>query len=203
MNLINDEKDRRKIEELVATNRLLTDLTEAGSWTINFAPDGSVASVQWGDGLRRLLGYTDLRDFPNELESFMRGIHPEDRDAFIGGIRASILDENITRTAGYDCRYFKKDGSVRWFRSKGMLSHRLDNHIRKMMHIDNHICDPTIHHFIQSIVQQCFPLIFHQSFRSVSRKRIQPCAQTRRKNKTSNVHSTICIYESAKVTKRC
>ena len=122
MNLINDEKDLRKIEELAATNRLLTDLTEAGSWVINFEPDGSVASVQWGNGLRRLLGYTDLRDFPNELESFMRGIHPEDRDAFIGGISASIHDENIMRTAGFDCRYFKKDGSVRWFRSKGMLS---------------------------------------------------------------------------------
>ena len=71
MNSVNNEKDMRKIEELTATNRLLTDLTEAGSWTINFASDGSVASVQWGDGLRRLLGYTDLHDFPNELESFM------------------------------------------------------------------------------------------------------------------------------------
>ena len=122
MNLVNDEKNTRKIEELVATNRLLTDLTEAGSWTINFAPDGSVASVQWGDGLRRLLGYTDLHDFPNELESFMRGIHPEDRDMFIGSISASIHDESIMRTTGFDCRYFKKDGSVRWFRSKGMLN---------------------------------------------------------------------------------
>ena len=121
MNSINDEKDMR-IEEQAATIRLLTDLTEAGSWVINFRPDGSVASVQWGDGLRRLLGYTDLRDFPNELESFVRGIHPEDRDAFIGGISASIHDENIMRTAGFDCRYFKKDGSVRWFRSKGMLN---------------------------------------------------------------------------------
>ena len=121
MDRIYDEKDMR-IEEQAATNRLLTELTEAGSWVINFAPDGSVASVQWGDGLRRLLGYTDLNDFPNELESFIRGIHPEDRDAFIGGIRDSIHDENITRTAGYDCRYYKKDGSVRWFRSKGMLS---------------------------------------------------------------------------------
>ena len=98
MNSVNNEKDMRKIEELTATNRLLTDLTEAGSWMINFMPDGSVASVQWGDGLRRLLGYTDLHDFPNELESFMRGIHPEDRDTFIGGISASIHDENIMRT---------------------------------------------------------------------------------------------------------
>ena len=113
---------RKKTEELVATNRLLTDLTEAGSWTINFAPDGSVSSVRWGDGFRRLMGYTGPDDFPNELESFMRGIHPEDRDLFTGGLTAPIFDEGTMKTAGYDFRFFKKDGSVRWFRSKGMLS---------------------------------------------------------------------------------
>ena len=122
MNSVNNEKDMRKIEELTATNRLLTDLTEAGSWMINFTPDGSVASVQWGDGFRRLMGYTDLHDFPNELESFLRGIHPEDRDIFTRGLTAGIFDEDTMRTAGYEFRYFKKDGSVRWFRSKGMLS---------------------------------------------------------------------------------
>ncbi len=118
----NDEKDMRIIEEQAATIRLLTDLTEAGSWVINYAPDGSVASVQWGNGFRRLMGYTDLRDFPNELESFLRGIHPEDVDLFNGGFTARFFDEDIMRTAGYDFRFFKKDGSVRWFRSKGMLS---------------------------------------------------------------------------------
>ena len=80
--MTNDEKNRNIIEEQAATNRLLTDLTKAGSWIINFAPDGSVTSVQLGDGFRKLMGYTDLQDFPNELESFIRGIHPEDRDLF-------------------------------------------------------------------------------------------------------------------------
>ena len=120
--MINDEKDLRKTEELAAANRLLTDLTEAGSWTVNFAPDGSVSSVQWGDGFRRLLGYTGLRDFPNELEPFMRGIHPEDRDLFIGVLSAGIFDQDTLKTSEYDFRFFKKDGSVRWFRSKGLLS---------------------------------------------------------------------------------
>ena len=104
MNSVNNEKDMRKIEELTATNRLLTDLTEAGSWMINFTPDGSVASVQWGDGFRRLMGYTDLHDFPNELESFLRGIHPEDRDIFTRGLTARIFDEDTMRTAGYEFR---------------------------------------------------------------------------------------------------
>ena len=77
MNRINDEKDKRIIEEQAATIRLLTDLTKAGSWIVNFAPDGSAASVQWGDGFRRLMGYSDKNDFPDEMESFIRGIYHE------------------------------------------------------------------------------------------------------------------------------
>ena len=48
MSCINDEKDKNIIEEQTATIRLLTDLTRAGSWVINYAPDGAVSSVQWG-----------------------------------------------------------------------------------------------------------------------------------------------------------
>ena len=46
MNRINDEKVREIMEEQAATNRILTDLTKAGSWVINLAPDGSPTSVQ-------------------------------------------------------------------------------------------------------------------------------------------------------------
>ncbi|MBQ3965184.1 MAG: response regulator [Firmicutes bacterium] len=117
-----DEQDRQIIEEQAARIRLLTDLTKAGSWVLNYAPDGSLASVQWGDGLRRLMGYHDKNDFPDSIESFERGIHPDDRDALIGDLTASIYDEAIMSTTGYDFRFRKKDGSVRWFRSKGVLS---------------------------------------------------------------------------------
>ncbi len=79
MNRKNDEKDRNIIEEQAATIRLLTDLTKAGSWVVNYAPDGSLSSVQWGDGFRRLMGYSAQNDFPNVIESFTRGIYPEDR----------------------------------------------------------------------------------------------------------------------------
>lgn len=153
MNPINDEKNTRRIEELAATNRLLTDLTEAGSWTINFAPDGSVASVQWGDGFRRLMGYTDLRDFPNEMESFMRGVHPEDRDLFIGGLTARIFDEDTMRTAGYDFRFFKKDGSVRWLRSKGMLSRDSEGRLLQYRGVTIDITNEKVHDALYAELQ--------------------------------------------------
>ena len=121
MDRINDEKDRQ-IEEQAAKIRLFTDLTSAGSWVINYAPDGSVASVQWGDGFRRLRGYSDHSDFPDEIESFERGIYPVVRGALIAVMTASVFDKNIISTTGYDFRFCRKDGSVRWFRSKGILS---------------------------------------------------------------------------------
>ena len=121
MNGINDEKDRRIIEEQSVTIRLLTDLTKAGSWVINYAADGSVASVQWGDGFRRLMGYSDRSDFPDEIESFVRGIHPEDREVFIGDTTVNASNEDIMCKKGYEFRFRRKDGSTRWFRSKGIL----------------------------------------------------------------------------------
>jgi len=122
MSWINDENDRQLIEEQAATIRLLTDLTKAGSWVINYAPDGSLASVQWGDGFRRLMGYSDQNDFPNEIEPFARGVYSEDADAFIDDMTAGAFDENIMSTTGYDFRFRRKDGSIHWFRSKGILS---------------------------------------------------------------------------------
>ena len=94
MSLIDDEKDMH-IKEQAATIRLLTDLTEAGSWVINFAPDGSLASVQWGDGLRRLMGYSNQSGFPNEFDSFIRGIYPDDRDVLLQKRLPAFLTQTL------------------------------------------------------------------------------------------------------------
>ena len=126
MNGTNEKTEREIIKEQAATIRLLTDLTDAGSWIINYAPDGSLKSVEWGDGLRRLMGYTDQNDFPNSTEPIIRGLHPEDKEIILRGIHTGVFDENIMRTAGYDFRFFKKDGTVRWFRTRGMLTRDAD-----------------------------------------------------------------------------
>ena len=122
MSWINDEKDQKIIKEQAATIRLFTDLTKAGSWVINYTPDGSVRSVQWGDGFRRLMGYKDQSDFPNEIESFVRGVYPEDRESLFRDMNASAFDAKIMSTTGHEFRFCRKDGSVRWYRSMGILS---------------------------------------------------------------------------------
>ena len=64
-----------------------------------------MASVQWGDGFRRLMGYHDQSDFPNKLESFMRGVHPEDRDNLFCDINADAFDETIMGTTEHEFRF--------------------------------------------------------------------------------------------------
>ena len=122
MSCTGDEKDRDLIEEQAATIRLFSELTKAGSWVIDYAPDGSVASAQWDDSFRRLMGYRDRSDFPNTIESFMRGVYPDDRDDLFRDMKADAFDENTMSTAGHEFRFCGKDGSVRWYRSVGILS---------------------------------------------------------------------------------
>ena len=118
----NTERYKKVIEEQSATIRLLTDLARAGSWVINFAPDGTVTSVRWGDGFRRMLGYTDINDFPDELNAFLRGIYPEDRSVFPEVVTARSIDEKIMGDEGYEFRFCRKDDTVRWYRAMGRLT---------------------------------------------------------------------------------
>lgn len=56
-----------------------------------------MVSVQWGDGFRRLMGYRDQSDFPNELESFVRGVYPEDRDTLFRDLDPGAFDEDAMK----------------------------------------------------------------------------------------------------------
>ena len=116
-----DLQTRRIIEEQTATIRLLTDLTKAGSWVIRYSTDGSIASVQWGNGFRRLMGYTDQSDFPDEIGVFLESIHPEERDAFVRRVTESVFDRTVDQSEGIDFRFRRKDGSFRWYRSMGRV----------------------------------------------------------------------------------
>jgi PAS domain S-box-containing protein len=120
MDLISDGKNMRIIEEQAATLGLITDLIKAGSWVISFAPDGSLASVKWGDDFCRMLGYS-RRDFPDNLDSFLSCIHPDDRDAFIDYISADVSDETVNEPSNFEFRVCRKNRSIQWLRSRKLL----------------------------------------------------------------------------------
>ena len=119
---ISDIQTRRIIEEQKGTIRLLTDLTRAGSWVIRYSTEGRITSAQWGNGFRRLMGYTDQSDFPDEIGVFLESIHPEERDAFVRRVTESVFDRTVDQSEGIDFRFRRKDGTFRWYRSMGRVT---------------------------------------------------------------------------------
>jgi PAS domain S-box-containing protein len=69
-----------------------------------------------------MLGYTDINDFADEMDNFFRGVYPEDRGIFPEIVTASSLDEKILTNEGYEFRFYRKDGTVRWYRAMGRLT---------------------------------------------------------------------------------
>ena len=120
-NRISAIQTRRIIEEQAATICLLTDLTKAGSWVIRFAAEGCISSVQCDDGFRRLMGYSDQIDLPDDLSVLQEKIHPEDRDMLIRKMAGSIFDSSAVQTVKNDFRFRRKDGSFSWCRSRGRI----------------------------------------------------------------------------------
>jgi methyl-accepting chemotaxis protein len=81
----------------------------------------------WSAEFRRLMGFTDDRDFPNLVNSWSDRLHPDDAPPTFAAFAASLEPGS----KGYDVTYRLKvkDGSYRWFRATGGAVHK-DGQVR-------------------------------------------------------------------------
>lgn len=102
----------------------LSRYSGVGLWRL-VLENGDVASpgtvVEWSHEWRRLLGYDpdDVVGYPNKLEPWTNGIHPEDLERAVGDVN-NWLDDRTGQTK-YDSLYRlkTKSGAYRWFRGVG------------------------------------------------------------------------------------
>lgn len=96
-------------------------LTE-GPWDVTLA-NGDIndpkTKIWWSDNMRRLFGFQNERDFPNELNSWVERIHPDDLSAVVKNLNESLEDRTgkIAYDIEFRCRV--KDGQYRWFHTLG------------------------------------------------------------------------------------
>ena len=115
---------QRKAIAIIENNH---EALKSANWLIEFDPVGNVDNVNWSDGLRHILGYTDANDFPDTLEAVVSLIHPEDR--MEGGkylweiLRGYDNDVNIV---DHEIRIKTKDRGSVWFRVYARLYRRND-----------------------------------------------------------------------------
>ena len=120
---ITDEKQKAvELDAALVRFDLVNQSASEGLWDMVYPADGNIGPQTpfwWSDQFRKLLGYTDERDFPNVLDSWGSLLHANDKDITFAAFTAHLLDK--TGKTPYDREYqlLMKSGEYRWFRARG------------------------------------------------------------------------------------
>ncbi|ACU35905.1 PAS domain-containing protein [Actinosynnema pretiosum subsp. pretiosum] len=101
---------------------LMIKASDIGLWDMSVVagdPVNAGNEFWWSDHLRKMLGFTDERDFPNVLDSWASRLHPDEKDSVLGAFAAHLNDR--TGRIPYDIEYRlkRKTGEYRWYRASG------------------------------------------------------------------------------------
>ena len=102
--------------------RLASDALGVALWDMNVVdgdPINPNNKFTWSDDFRRMIGFSNEKDFPNILSSWSDRLHPEDKDRTLNAFAAHLTDR--TGRTPYDLTYrlMCKNGRYRFFHAFG------------------------------------------------------------------------------------
>ena len=91
MSRIEEEKDRRIIEEQAATLDTIHEMLGSGKWTMDFDKTGMMTQVKWSNEFRRMVGYNGV-----EAARRIRAMSRADAKSIpIIALTANAFDEDV------------------------------------------------------------------------------------------------------------
>lgn len=154
-----DEQKKKEIEQQKALKiyadrakenlDIVNELFVSGFWYEEFNEQGAVKNIYWSDSFRKILGFADEKDFPNEVEFFLNRVHPDDKTEALKNI-----DEFIKNKNGYDVtsRIMKKDGKYGWFNITAKILRYADGKPRLIAGIIKDITESREKEFLAKII---------------------------------------------------
>ena len=101
---------------------------KAGMYFCTFDRDENMLSFEFNDETRQMLGYEGLEDLPNEFESWVKTLVPEERDGLVQLFWDSVrLHRELPEITHATYRMQKKDGGLIWVTGAGRFISRSDD----------------------------------------------------------------------------
>lgn len=101
---------------------------KAGMYFCTFDRDENMLSFEFNDETRQMLGYEGLEDLPNEFESWVKTLVPEERDGLVQLFWDSVhIHRELPEITHATYRMQKKDGGLIWVTGAGRFIRRSDD----------------------------------------------------------------------------
>jgi diguanylate cyclase (GGDEF)-like protein/PAS domain S-box-containing protein len=98
---------------------------KAGMYFCTFDRDEKMLSFEFNDETRQMLGYEGLEDLPNEFDSWVKTLVPEERDGIVKLFWDSVrIHRELPDITHATYRMQKKDGSIIWVTGAGRFIRR-------------------------------------------------------------------------------
>ena len=105
---------------------LINKAIHSAPWYIDFDKNGMIEKVYWSQTFRQMLGYKRQEEFPDVLESWLDGIHPEDKEATVECFFGAVHDKTGKEKYDVEYRFRLADGTYHWVHEVGEVIRRLD-----------------------------------------------------------------------------
>ncbi len=123
------------------TLALVNDIFQTGTWTLTCRADGSVEGISFSSSLRRVIGYKDKSEFPDDIEAYYSIIHPDDLDSVKASVAAALKGAVAGLRIDVTYRARVHDNGYVWFRSVGAASLREDGSVSRVAGITFNVDD--------------------------------------------------------------
>ncbi len=101
---------------------------KAGMYFCTFDRDENMLGFEFNDETRQMLGYDGLEDLPNEFDSWVKTLVPEERDGIVKLFWDSVrIHRDLPDITHATYRMQKKDGSIIWVTGAGRFIRRPDD----------------------------------------------------------------------------
>ena len=118
---------------------LVNESIHSALWYYECNENGEIVNVNWSHAFRQMLGYHDILDFPNKLDSWSNLLHPEDHDRVMQLLLETIEDKTNATKYNAEYRLKMQDGQYQWFRASAEVIRRLDGSANRIAGIISNI----------------------------------------------------------------
>ena len=107
---------------------------DAGMYICRFDENEQLVSFTFTDGTRRMLGYDGLEDLPDEFDSWVKTLVPEEKDILVKLFWDSVRNHRTLPDISHATyRMRRKDGSLIWVTGAGRFVRRADGSLEIYM----------------------------------------------------------------------